>query len=159
MPADEVEVTEGAEEGIFLHNSRGPRVILDGDGKVAGLRTVECTAVFDSTGRFNPSFNEESIEDIPGDTVIFSIGQSADLSFLQPGDGVESNRGLIKVDPETYQTTAPMCLRAATLLTARDSSSMPFDRHRSRRVQCTIICAARTRWRPFVPPGQLPNTR
>ena len=38
MPADEVEVTEGAEEGIFLHNSRGPRVILDGDGKVAGLR-------------------------------------------------------------------------------------------------------------------------
>ena len=66
MPADEVEVTEGAEEGIFLHNSRGPRVILDGDGKVAGLRTVECTAVFDSTGRFNPSFNEESIEDIPG---------------------------------------------------------------------------------------------
>jgi len=107
MPADEVEVTEGAEEGIFLHNSRGPRVILDGDGKVAGLRTVECTAVFDSTGRFNPSFNEESIEDIPGDTVIFSIGQSADLSFLQPGDGVESNRGLIKVDPETYQTTAP----------------------------------------------------
>jgi len=55
MPADEVEVTEGAEEGIFLHNSRGPRVILDGDGKVAGLRTVECTAVFDSTGRFNPA--------------------------------------------------------------------------------------------------------
>ncbi len=107
MPADDVEVTEGAEEGIFLHNSRGPRDILDGDGKVAGLRTVECTAVFDSTGRFNPSFNEESIEDIPGDTMIFSIGQSADLSFLQPGDGVESIRGLIKVDPETYQTTAP----------------------------------------------------
>ena len=107
MPADEIEVTEGAEEGLVLHNSRGPREILGRDGKVAGLRTVECAAVFDANGRFNPTFNEQNVEDIPADTIIFSIGQSSDLSFLQPDDGVESNRGLIKVDPETYQTTAP----------------------------------------------------
>ena len=107
MPADEIEVSEGAEEGLVLHNSRGPRSILDKDGKVAGLRTVECTAVFDATGRFNPSFDEDHVEEIAADTIIFSNGQSSDLSFLQRGDGVESNRGLIKVDPETYQTTAP----------------------------------------------------
>jgi NADPH-dependent glutamate synthase beta subunit-like oxidoreductase/ferredoxin len=107
MPADEIEVTEGAEEGLVLHNSRGPREIVGRDGKVAGLRTVECSAVFDANGRFNPSFNEANVEEIPADTIIFSIGQSSDLSFLQPGDGVESNRGLIKVDPETYQTSAP----------------------------------------------------
>jgi NADPH-dependent glutamate synthase beta subunit-like oxidoreductase len=107
MPADEIEVAEGAEEGLILHNSRGPREIVGQDGKVAGLRTVECTAVFDANGRFNPSFNEQNSETIAADTVIFSIGQSSDLSFLQPGDGVESVRGLIKVDPETYQTTAP----------------------------------------------------
>jgi formate dehydrogenase beta subunit len=107
MPADEVEVSEGAEEGLVLHNSRGPREIVGQDGKVAGLRTVECTAVFDANHRFNPTFNESSIETIEADTVIFSIGQSSDLSFLQSGDGVESVRGLIKVDPESYQTTAP----------------------------------------------------
>jgi len=107
MPADEIEVTEGAEEGLVLHNSRGPREIVGQDGNVLGLRTVECASVFDANGRFNPSFNEDNIEVIPADTIIFSIGQSSDLSFLQPGDGVESNRGLIKVDPETYQTTAP----------------------------------------------------
>jgi len=39
--------------------------------------------------------------------VIFAIGQSSDLAFLAPGDGVETERGLIKVDPGTYQTTAP----------------------------------------------------
>jgi formate hydrogenlyase subunit 6/NADH:ubiquinone oxidoreductase subunit I len=39
--------------------------------------------------------------------LIFAIGQSSDLSFLNPGDGVESERGLIKINPETYQTTAP----------------------------------------------------
>jgi NADPH-dependent glutamate synthase beta subunit-like oxidoreductase len=107
MPADEVEVTEGAEEGLVLHNSRGPREIVGENGKVAGLKTVECSAVFDANHRFNPTFNEENVEVIPADTIIFSIGQSSDLSFLQPGDGVESVRGLIKVDPETYQTTAP----------------------------------------------------
>ena len=106
MPADEVEVVEGAEEGLVLHNSRGPREIVGKDGKVAGLRTVECTSVFDTNGRFSPSFDENHVETIEADTIIFSIGQSSDLSFLQPGDGVESVRGLIKVDPETYQTTA-----------------------------------------------------
>ncbi len=107
MPADEVEVSEGAEEGLVLHNSRGPREIVGENGNVTGLRTVECTAVFDANHRFNPSFNESNVGTIEADTVIFSIGQSSDLSFLQPGDGVESFRGLIKVDPETYQTTAP----------------------------------------------------
>ncbi|MGO9339015.1 MAG: FAD-dependent oxidoreductase [Terracidiphilus sp.] len=107
MPADEVEVNEGAEEGLVLHNSRGPREIVGENGNVAGLRTVECTAVFDANHRFNPAFNESNVETIDADTIIFSIGQSSDLSFLQPGDGVESIRGLIKVDPETYQTTAP----------------------------------------------------
>ncbi len=107
MPADEIEVTEGAEEGLVLHNSRGPRAIVGVDGKVTGLKTVECTAVFDANHRFSPTFNEENVDVIEADTVIFSIGQSSDLSFLQPGDGVESVRGLIKVDPDTYQTTAP----------------------------------------------------
>jgi NADPH-dependent glutamate synthase beta subunit-like oxidoreductase len=107
MPADEVEVNEGSEEGLVLHNSRGPREIVGENGNVAGLRTVECTAVFDANHRFSPTFNESNVDTIEADTIIFSIGQSSDLSFLQPGDGVESVRGLIKVDPETYQTTAP----------------------------------------------------
>ncbi|SPE30001.1 FAD-dependent pyridine nucleotide-disulphide oxidoreductase [Candidatus Sulfopaludibacter sp. SbA3] len=107
MPADELEVEEGAEEGIHLHNSRGPREILHRDGQLTGLRTVKCTAVFDASRRFNPSFDESFVEDIPADSVIFAIGQTSDLSFLHPKDGVESERGLIKVNRETYQTSAP----------------------------------------------------
>ena len=107
MPADEIEVEEGAEEGIHLHNSRGPREVLHDHGRVTGLRTVKCTAVFDANGRFNPSFDENVREDIPADNVIFAIGQTSDLSFLDPTDGVASDRGLIKVNRETYQTTAP----------------------------------------------------
>ncbi len=107
MPADEVEVSEGAEEGLVLHNQRGPREILHEDGKLTGLRTVRCTAVFDAQRRFNPSFDETQVEDIPADSVIFAIGQTSDLGFLDPAEGVESERGLIKVNRETYQTTAP----------------------------------------------------
>jgi NADPH-dependent glutamate synthase beta subunit-like oxidoreductase len=107
MPADELEVIEGAEEGIRLHNQRGPREMVLEDGKLTALRTVRCTAVFDARGRFNPVFDESQVEDIPADSVIFAIGQTSDLSFLDPADGVESDRGLIKVNRETYQTTAP----------------------------------------------------
>lgn len=107
MPADEIEVHEGEEEGIRLHNRRGPRAVLIEDGKVVGLRTVACTSVFNAEGRFAPTFDESTIEDIPADTVLFAIGQTSDLSFLEPGDGVASERGLIKVNPETYQTSAP----------------------------------------------------
>jgi len=107
MPADEIEVLEGGEEGIHLHNSRGPREVVLDDGKLTALRTVRCTAVFDARGRFNPAFDESHIEDIAADSIIFAIGQTSDLSFLDPADGVEQDRGLIKVNRETYQTTAP----------------------------------------------------
>jgi NADPH-dependent glutamate synthase beta subunit-like oxidoreductase/ferredoxin len=107
MPADKVEIHEGDEEGIHLHNRRGPKAILTENGKVIALRTVKCLSVFNEDQRFEPKFDEEALEDIPVDSVIFAIGQSSDLSFLQPGDGVETDRGLIKVDRDTYQTTAP----------------------------------------------------
>jgi NADPH-dependent glutamate synthase beta subunit-like oxidoreductase len=107
MPADETEIIEGEEEGLRLHSSRGPKAIFGNNGTVTALRTIRCTSVFDANGRFSPTFDESDVEDIPADTVIFAIGQSSDLSFLKPEDGVESERGLIKVNRETYQTTAP----------------------------------------------------
>lgn len=107
MPADEVEVIEGEEEGLKLHSGRGPKEIFGSNGTVSALRTIRCASVFDAAGRFNPSFDEADVEDIPADTVIFAIGQSSDLSFLKPEDGVQTERGLIKVNRETYQTTAP----------------------------------------------------
>ena len=107
MPADEIEVIEGEEEGLHLHNARGPHAIVERNGKLSALRTIKCTDVFDATGRFNPTFDETDLLDIPADTILFAIGQQSDLTFLQPDDGIETARGLIKVNPETYQTTAP----------------------------------------------------
>ncbi len=107
MPADKREIDEGEEEGIYLHDGRGPKEILVCNGKGYALRTVKCTSVFDADGKFSPKLDEAEVLDIEADTVLFAIGQTSDLSFLSPEDGVESVRGLIKVNPETYQTTAP----------------------------------------------------
>ncbi|WLT30821.1 FAD-dependent oxidoreductase [Geothrix sp. PMB-07] len=107
MPADKVEIHEGEEEGIHLHNRVGPKEIIVENGKCKGLRVVKCLSVFDEERRFNPKFDEGDLTDIHADSVVFAIGQTADLSFLKPEDGVEIQRGLVKVDPATYQTTAP----------------------------------------------------
>lgn len=107
MPADVREVEEGEEEGIHLYNGWGPKEVLSEKGKVTGLRVTRCLNVFNGEGRFQPQFDDASTLDIEADTILFAIGQTADLSFLSSADGVESARGLIKVNPETYQTTAP----------------------------------------------------
>lgn len=107
MPADEIEILEGEEEGIKLHAARGPKEVLSEKGIVTGLRTIKCSSVFDADKRFNPKFDENVVEDIAADTILFAIGQTSDLTFLKPEDGVQTERGLIKVDPQTYQTTAP----------------------------------------------------
>jgi formate dehydrogenase beta subunit len=107
MPADAVEIDEGLHEGLRLHTSLGPRAIL-GNGKVAGVEFAACLSVFDSERRFNPKFDETAKETIEVDTVIFAIGQSAEFDFLTPEDGIElTDRGLVKVDSETLQTSRP----------------------------------------------------
>lgn len=108
MPADPVEILEGEEEGIILHDGRGPKRIIGKDGKVVGLETIKCTSVFDENKKFSPQFapNTESV--IECDTVIITVGQAADLSFINESDGIEMARpGVLKVNLDNYKTNVP----------------------------------------------------
>ena len=108
MPAALEEVEEAEVEGIVLRDGRGPKRVLGQDGRVIGLETVRTKAVFDASGRFNPTFEEHSESTIECDTVILAIGQAPRLDFLTAEDGVEiSGRGLIVVDRKTLMTSAP----------------------------------------------------
>lgn len=110
MPADEVEVVEGDEEGIVRHNSVGPRRILrDADGAVTGVEFQRVLRVFDEQGRFSPQFDESDLTTLKCDTVILAVGQSFDFSFIDAkATGIElTERGLVKIDPATLQTTRP----------------------------------------------------
>src|ERR1700726_3735867 len=89
MPAALEEIEEAEVEGIVLHDGRGPKQVVGRNGKVAGLETLKTKWVFDSSGRFNPAFYENSESVIECDTVIMAIGQTAKLDFLKPEDGVQ----------------------------------------------------------------------
>jgi NADPH-dependent glutamate synthase beta subunit-like oxidoreductase/ferredoxin len=110
MPADDVEIREGDEEGLKRHNSHGPaQIFRDESGKVTGVEFKRVLRVFDEQKRFNPLFDETQRTTIPADTVILSIGQAADLSLLDPEkNGIAlSSPGIIKLDPDTLASTAP----------------------------------------------------
>ena len=108
MPAALEEIEEAEVEGILMRDGRGPKRVIGRDGKVTGLETVRTLSVFDSSGRFSPTFEENSESVIECDTVILAIGQAPRLDFLTAEDGVEiSGRGLIVADRNTLMTTAP----------------------------------------------------
>jgi NADPH-dependent glutamate synthase beta subunit-like oxidoreductase len=107
MPADAVEIEEGKHEGVEIHPSLGPRLVY-GESRAQGVEFIRCLSVFDQSRRFAPQFDETYVERIEVDTVIMAVGQKAEFNFLKPEDGVRlSDRGLIEVDPETFQTSQP----------------------------------------------------
>ena len=107
MPAALDEIEEAETEGVILHPGFGPKRFIGEGGKVTALEALKTKSVFDENRRFNPQFYENSETQIPCDTVIMAIGQAADVSFLQPEDGVQiSPRGLINVNPHTMMTSA-----------------------------------------------------
>jgi NADPH-dependent glutamate synthase beta subunit-like oxidoreductase len=109
MPADEVEVREGDEEGIVRHNSVGPvQVLRDHEGRVTGVDLQRVLRVFDEQKRFNPLFDPAVRTTIPADTVLLAVGQAADLSFLDTqAEGIAmKGPGVFQLDPSTLATTA-----------------------------------------------------
>ena len=108
MPADPRELEEGTEEGIRVVFRRGPRAIVGEGGRVRALRTIDVERVFDEAGKFAPRFAEGTEKEIPADTVVLAIGQTADLSFLGPDHGLEvTPRNTIKVDRATLAASRP----------------------------------------------------
>jgi len=110
MPADDIEIKEAAQEGVARHNRVGPvQILRDSAGKVRGVVFQRVVSVFDEDGRFAPKFDTSDLFELPADTVLLAIGQTADLSFLEDSaDGIElTDRRQIRYDEETLETTAP----------------------------------------------------
>ena len=107
MLADPIEIIEAEEEGVVIHNHLAPRRILGGNGRATGVETLRVARAFDNQGRFNPQLIPESETVWDCDSVIVAIGQSGDLDWVQPEDGLEMTpRGTLQVDQRTLATTA-----------------------------------------------------
>jgi len=110
MPAEDMEIIEGQEEGIVRHNRVGPvQILKDEEGKVKGVEFKRCLRVFDENHKFSPQFDENDRFTIECDNVLIAIGQAVDLGFVDSErDGLEvTARGWVKCDPTTGQTSAP----------------------------------------------------
>jgi len=105
MPAYAEEVEATVAEGISIRNGWGPRSIL-GNGAVTGIEFKRCTSVFGYDGRFNPQFAENDKVSLEADQIIIAIGQQNNKAFLTHL-GVETERGVIKADSVTRQTSVP----------------------------------------------------
>lgn len=103
MPAHEWEIVEAEEEGVNIHGYWGPKKVLSKNGKVTGLELIKCTSVYEGEERkFNPEFDESTVEKIDGDTIILAIGQEPDFEGFESVD--KTPWKTIKVDPVTLQT-------------------------------------------------------
>ncbi|MCP4455634.1 MAG: FAD-dependent oxidoreductase [Planctomycetes bacterium] len=108
MPADDIEIIEGDEEGVVRLNSLGPtEVLTDESGNVTGVVFQKCLRVFDEDHRFAPLFDENSKQTVPCDNVLMSVGQDVDIKFVTPEDGLDrTKRGYVACDPVTGRTNA-----------------------------------------------------
>ncbi len=120
LPADDLEILEGDEEGVIRHHGLGPvEIVQDTAGRARGVVFQKCLRVFDDQGRFAPEFDQSDRVTVDADTVVWGIGQQADLSFLVADDIKRNERGLIEVDQET------MCTSAADVFLAGDIAYGP----------------------------------
>lgn len=108
MPAFPWEIQQVLEEGIFINNSYGIVKILGENSRVAGAELVRCISVFDSEGKFNPSFDETETKTVKADMVIFAIGQASDISGFNGENPLQiSSLGTIEVNKATMETNIP----------------------------------------------------
>ena len=108
MPMGVEDRTECEEDGIEIHAGWGQTEILAENGRCSGIRFRKCLSVRNAEGRFAPTFDDNTTEEVPCDMVLYCIGQKVDWKDLLTGTAVELNpNGTAKADPVTYQTAAP----------------------------------------------------
>jgi NADPH-dependent glutamate synthase beta subunit-like oxidoreductase len=123
MPAFRDEIEQAVDEGIGINGSWGPKRILADRGKVTGIELVRCVRVFDETGGFNPSFDEQEKKTIKADMIILAVGQVPDLSLVPKGMKI-SKDSTIQVDPITLETNLQGIFAGGDAVTGTSSGSV-----------------------------------
>jgi len=113
--ASPIETERTKDEVIDLIYQWAPKVVQAEGGRVQGIELMACTDLFDEFGRFAPTYDETRTQRLAADTVIFAIGQEAELdAALQEDLELEGNR--IKVDRQTMSTSLPGVFSAGIFL-------------------------------------------
>jgi glutamate synthase (NADPH/NADH) small chain len=129
--ADPDEIKEALEEGVKIHDARGPQEIHCEGATLTGLRTWKVLSIFDEQGRFAPSYEETDEMLHPGEVVVEAIGQATDVELLGEAvkEALEWNRGRLKVD-ENGRTNLEWLWAAGDMVRGPDVVSAVADGHR-----------------------------
>jgi ferredoxin len=107
MPASLAEREDAQEEGIVFYPALGPRRFVADNGRVARVEFLQVSSVFDSDGRFNPTFVPDSTTTLDVDSVILAVGQASTAPSLVGLAGLDlTPNGLIKA-AEDMSTNLP----------------------------------------------------
>jgi NADPH-dependent glutamate synthase beta subunit-like oxidoreductase len=105
MPALPWEIEQAEEENVKIMTSWGPHKILKSNGKVVGMELIRCTSVYDKSGCFAPTYDENVKTTVEADVIVMAVGYAADLKFAE--GVVNISRGLIMANHETQATNVP----------------------------------------------------
>ncbi len=139
MPAREEEILNAEEEGIRFQFLASPvRYLGDEDGT---LRAMECIRMKlgppDASGRPRPCPIPDSEFRMELDTVIVAIGQGANPLISSTTEDLEvTERGYIKADPETGQTSKEGVFAGGDIVTGQATviAAMGAGRRAARRI-------------------------
>ncbi len=109
MPAIRTEIDEALEEGVLLHNRVSPKQFISERGRLTGVEYVKVSGVStDASGRLKAETTAGSEAIVKADTVIFAIGQQADVAGLLNGLDIEfTATGTICTSADTLETSVP----------------------------------------------------
>jgi NADPH-dependent glutamate synthase beta subunit-like oxidoreductase/2,4-dienoyl-CoA reductase-like NADH-dependent reductase (Old Yellow Enzyme family) len=122
MPAHPDEVREGKEEGLLVFNGWGPKYIgLNSKNEADKVVFKECRAVFDTEGRFNPSYDEDNTMEMPADMVICAIGQALSREVAVKDQDIVDIKGNIIKAAYCGTTSTPWLFAGGDCTTGPDS--------------------------------------
>jgi NADPH-dependent glutamate synthase beta subunit-like oxidoreductase/Fe-S-cluster-containing hydrogenase component 2 len=113
--ASPVETERTKAEVIDLIYQWAPKLVQAPGGRVEGIELMACTSIFDDFGRFAPTYDESRSQRLDADTVIFAIGQEAELEAARE-EKLAVAAGRIQVDRATMSTSLPGVFSAGIFL-------------------------------------------
>ncbi len=105
MPAWEKDIEEAIEEGIVINPLWAPKQIIHHGDTITGIEFMRSMTVFDEEGHSSLKTNEEVTQMVKAETIIISIGQAPDISFLSKDSQLERALwGSLVVNENTLST-------------------------------------------------------
>jgi len=119
LPFEEAELRAAEEEGVTLYCLHQPVEVLRSNGRVTGLKCVQCEPQSpDQTGRIRTLPRAEAEVVLPAQTILFAGVQEPDLDVLNGSPGLRRNAwNLIEVNPASLATSEPGIFAAGDVTT------------------------------------------